>query len=77
MYQLKSTPNKQWGARFVQLRSDFNNFFPHETFSTSHGIDFFENILGHISTQVLWEEKGEYGKNFRTLLDQQAKQLKC
>jgi hypothetical protein len=44
-------------------------------FSTSHGADFFDNVVNCINGAE-WEEKGELGNNFRKLVDIGRKSVK-
>ena len=63
--QLEQVPRDLWAVRFVELRLRFTRLYPHGLLSTSHGIDFFDNVL---AGPEAWDEKGEYGKNFRVML---------
>ncbi len=63
----------EWPAQFVALRMGFCWLFPHGTLSTSHGIDFFDNV---IAGPEAWKEESEYGENFREML-RDAAQGRC
>ncbi len=65
---LNSTGNKDWGKTFVDLYMEFLYKFKPKTLSTAHGIEFFENILNYHNSRD-WPEKGEYGKNFRDMIE--------
>lgn len=62
---LDMVPGSKWAVVFIELRMAFNRLYPHGTLSTTHGADFFDNILAGASE---WDEKGEYGDNFRKML---------
>ena len=62
---LETVPSSYWAVVFVELRMAFNRLYPHGILSTSHGVDFFDNVLAGPDA---WDEKGEYGNNFRTML---------
>ena len=62
---LDVTPGPMWAIMFVELRMAFSRLYLHGMLSTSHGADFFDNVLAGPDA---WDEKGEYGNNFRELL---------
>lgn len=49
---------------FVESRMEFTRRYSKGICSTSHGLEFFENV---IAGPDKWKEKGEYGDNFRKL----------
>ena len=60
-------------AEFKKRREELcKRFFPGLTFSNSHGIDLFKNILDCLNGRV-WKEEGEYGNNFRKGVDKYRK----
>lgn len=61
---LADTPPDRWAEEWVEARMEFCHLFPHDLLSTSHGIDFFANV---IAGPDAWDEKGEYGNNFRKM----------
>lgn len=61
---LESVPAHLWAEWFVVLRMQFARHYSKGTVSTSHGIDFFDNVL---AGPEAWDEEGEYGDNFRML----------
>lgn len=59
---------KDWAALFIRLRMEFHRLYSKgRVCSTSHGVDFFENVLD-FAAGVPWEEPGEYGNNFRSIV---------
>lgn len=57
-----------FAKNYVNLRLQFfRQFNPGYICSTSHGIDFFDNIRNCLAGEE-WMEKGEYGNNFRKLI---------
>jgi hypothetical protein len=55
-----------WAAVFVELRIEFTRLYSRGICSTSHGIEFFDNVLAGPAN---WKEPGEYGNNFRKLAE--------
>lgn len=65
---LRVLKKEHWGPGFVNLRIDFaRHWCDGLIFSTIHGTNFFENILACLDGKP-WDEKGEYGQNFRELI---------
>lgn len=57
-----------FAKNYVNLRLQFfRQFNPGYICSTSHGIDFFDNVKNCLAGEE-WTEKGEYGNNFRKLI---------
>lgn len=57
-----------FAKNYVNLRLQFSrNFNPGYICSTAHGIDFFDNIRNCLAGDT-WTEQGEYGNNFRKLI---------
>lgn len=66
---------KTFAKTYVNLRLQFfRQFNPGFICSTSHGIDYFDNLKACLAGKE-WNEKGEYGDNFRKLI-KHLKQLK-
>ncbi len=62
---LRVLRGESYAVAFVELRMAFHQHYGHGLIcSTSHGIDFFENIL---AGPEAWDEEGELGDNFRKL----------
>lgn len=61
---LKCTPRAKWGEVFVALYLQFCRQYSRGTTSSSHGVEFFDNVLAGPEN---WKEPGEYGDNFRKL----------
>lgn len=60
---------KRWAELFVDLRMWFHREHGRKLIcSTSHGIDFFRNVIEVAEGRLVWEEEGEYGDNFRKLI---------
>lgn len=60
---------KEWGKVFVNLKMEFCRKYQRGLItSTIHGADFFSNLLNCIENKTQWDEKGEYGENFRKLI---------
>jgi hypothetical protein len=58
-----------WAAIFVQRRLEFaGRYGKGRLFSTAHGAEFFENVINCSLGLEQWEEKGELGKNFESLI---------
>lgn len=64
--QLNQVPPHLWAVWYVELRMMFCRLYPHGLVSTTHGVDFFDNVL---AGPEAWDEKGEYGDNFRKMLN--------
>jgi hypothetical protein len=53
---------------FVRLREQLHNlYFKRVIFSTSHGVDIFQNIINELN-KPNWVEDGEYGFNFKSAI---------
>lgn len=66
--QLQKIDNKSFGPLFIKLRLEFFRKFQRNLItSTIHGIDFFHNVV-FCCNGGQWEEKGEYGDNFRKII---------
>lgn len=64
--KLKSSNN--FAVDYVNARLDFfRKFNPGYICSTSHGVDYFDNLRNCLAGDS-WTEKGEYGDNFRKLI---------
>jgi len=67
---LENVNPKDFGKMFVELRMEFAR--KHSgglIFSTFHGVEFFENIINCLNGMTWEEEKGEFGNNFRKLIE--------
>lgn len=65
--QLRDVPASLWAVLFVELRMQFHRRYGRRLIlSTVHGVDFFDNVINCAGGRE-WEEKGEYGNNFRKL----------
>jgi hypothetical protein len=74
--ELSACPLNRWAEVFVKRRLEFAGRFNNGLiFSTSHGADFFDNVVNCIDGAE-WEEKGELGNNFRKLVDMGRKSVK-
>jgi hypothetical protein len=62
--QLGLVPAHLWALWFVELRMSFARLYSKGICSTTHGVDFFDNVLAGPDA---WKEEGEYGDNFRKL----------
>jgi len=65
---LSRVPEHMWATWFVELRMQFARCYSKGICSTSHGIEFFDNVLAGPAN---WQEPGEYGNNFRKLAEYQ------
>lgn len=71
---LQGTPSAEWATVFVGLKMLF--FRQHAQgliTSTSHGVDFFDNVIDCIEGRLVWDEQGEYGDNFRKMIAGRSK----
>ena len=74
--ELSACPLKRWAELFVARRLEFARRFGNGlVFSTSHGAEFFDNVVKCIEGEE-WDEKGELGNNFRKLVDIGRKSVK-
>lgn len=68
LLSLSNTPVDEWASAWVCWKMAFmREFAPNYVFSTSHGIDFFQNVLDGCNG-FEWSEKGEYGERFRRFI---------
>jgi hypothetical protein len=77
---LKHCPAKEYGRTFIKLREQFwRKYAKNRIFSTSHGADFFENIIECVLDNKRWPtdfldkrstggQIGEYDTNFTQML---------
>lgn len=66
---LDMVPQRMWGVLWVELRMSFHRRFSRGLIcSTTHGPEFFENVINAIEGRLEWDEKGEYGENFRKII---------
>ena len=65
---LTGTPAETWAEVFVARRLELQRLYLRgKILSTTHGADIFRNILACLAGEP-WEEKGEYGNNFRAVI---------
>ncbi len=65
---LYECPANQWAALFVERRMALQQLFlKGRVLSTTHGTEVFKTILDGLAGGD-WDEKGEYGNNFRALI---------
>lgn len=66
---LNLAPPRRFGDLFVDMKMWFVGKFGRGlTTSTTHGADFFKNVIGLAEGTLEWDEKGEYGDNFRKMV---------
>lgn len=68
---LCNLPSSLYGMAWVEFRIGFARKFqmgPRSTTSTAHGLEFFDNVVACCEGRMEWNEKGEYGDNFRRLI---------
>lgn len=74
--QLDGCDIKEWAPLFVKLKIEFFYRFQNGLIcSTTHGVDWFNNVLNCLNGQE-WdrkEHKGLYEDNFRLLIEQGRK----
>jgi hypothetical protein len=71
---LDLAPSWRWADVFVDLKMWFHGRHGRGLISsTSHGIDFFRNIIDVAEGRMKWEEEGQYGDNFRKLVLQRPR----
>jgi hypothetical protein len=59
----------EFAVAFVEARMAFARTYTRDyLFSTSHGLEFFQNVLDCASGKLVWKEEGEYGNNFRKFI---------
>jgi hypothetical protein len=65
---LDAIPAKGWAETFVYLKMDW--FRKHANgliCSCEHGLDYFKHIIAAYECRLEWNEKGDYGENFRRM----------
>jgi len=66
---LNLVPSQHFAAEFIRLKEAFfRKYHDGLICSTVHGIDFFTNVVACCEGRLEWDEKGEYGNNFRRLI---------
>lgn len=66
--ELKNCHKERWAEIFVARRIQFARLWSGGLiFSTSHGADFFDNVVACLDGKE-WDEKGYLGDNFRKLI---------
>jgi hypothetical protein len=61
--------DREFAVAFVEARMAFARTYTRDyLFSTSHGLEFFQNVLDCASDKLVWKEEGEYGNNFRKFI---------
>lgn len=69
MAVLEIIPRSKWAEYFVELYLGFYRKFGRGVLiSTTHGVDFFHNVVECCEGRMKWKEEGEYGENFRKLI---------
>lgn len=77
--ELELCQGERWAVRWTELRMELSRKYAGGLiFSTSHGIDFFSNVLASYNGEAWLEEDeratgrltNEYGRNFRTMIKQ-------
>ncbi len=69
----------EFGYLYVHHSMELYRLFKYEPklnvglFSSLHGPDFFEVIIRCLDGSEEWEEKGEYGSNFRRFIEHYRK----
>jgi hypothetical protein len=59
----------KWAGTFIQFYLEFwRRYGRGLTISISHGVNFFDNVIGCCEGTMKWTEEGEYGNNFRTMI---------
>lgn len=65
---LDSTTHEDWAVTFVGLKMEwFRQFANGLVCSTSHGLDYFTNLMDAYDGKLKWNEEGDLGANFRKL----------
>ena len=60
---------RKWAEEWVHQRMEFHRKHGRGlTLSTSHGIEFFQNVVDACEGRLKWKEEGIYGDNFRRLI---------
>ena len=66
---LNGASKSDFAPMFIGLKRLFYDKYQNGlVFSTAHGVDFFTNVINCLDGQK-WEEKGEYGNNFRKMIE--------
>jgi hypothetical protein len=72
---LNQVSKEYWAEYFVNAHMQFwRKHCLGLIFTTSHGVDFFSNILACLEGTMKWEEEGEYNDNFRKFIKHYRKQ---
>jgi len=72
---LERAPKEKWAEHFVRFKMEFwRRYCLGLIFTTSHGLDFFSNILACLDGDMKWTEDGEYNDNFRKFIQHYRKQ---
>jgi hypothetical protein len=72
---LNDTLDSDWAKSFVRLKMSFwRRHCMGLIFTTSHGVDFFSNILACLEGRMKWTEEGDYNENFRKFINHYRKQ---
>lgn len=67
---LNHCPKLEWAKTFVYLKIRFHYKYCHGLItSIAHGSDWFKNIVGCLDGTMTWDERGEYGNNFRRIIE--------
>lgn len=67
---LRKVPSYLYGELFVEFRMEFCRLFTAKLImSTSHGSEFFQNVVNCLEGKEEWTEAGEYGDNFRKMIE--------
>lgn len=63
---------KLWAETFVERKMEFHRRFSMGLItSITHGMDFFDNVMNGLNGSK-WDERGEYGDNFRKIITSQT-----
>ena len=63
-----------WARVFVELKMDFFRAYGRGLISScEHGIDYFDTIVKCCRGEMVWKEKGEYGDNFRKMINERPR----
>lgn len=66
---LDAVPGRIWADVYVELRMIFHRRYGRGlVISTTHGADFFDNVIDCCEGTLAWDEKGELGENFRKMI---------
>lgn len=68
--------SKPKADEFVRLREQLHNlYFKRVIFSTTHGVDIFQNIINEYDVPNSWVEDGQYGINFRRAIKREKQEM--